>query len=274
VLTHPGLLGYFLGDEVVGRITTDEFERNSEWYMPFVMYLPALALGAGLWVFFYPSILRHSWRAPLWRNLADLLRRSDRALFLALWLVLPLVIFSLAQSRLWLYVLPLFPAVVLATARGIVRLVDERSFRKVCLAAGTVAIIAAIVVKGLVAYWPSDKDERPLYRACLAAADDATDRPHVVLCDRLEKYGLQFYCDGRFTRLPAAAPQEEFDRAMADLVREMRSAPQAPTYVFVTRAEDDRVKAALDRDGVACEDLPFSAKRRLLVVRAPAPAEP
>jgi len=49
---HPGLLSYFLGREVVARVASSSFHRNSEWYKPFVIYLPLLIFGAGPWLYF------------------------------------------------------------------------------------------------------------------------------------------------------------------------------------------------------------------------------
>ncbi len=43
---HPGLWSYFLGHEVAARFTSGSF-HNSEWYKPFFIYLPVLALGTG-----------------------------------------------------------------------------------------------------------------------------------------------------------------------------------------------------------------------------------
>ena len=287
VLTHPGLLGYFLGDEIIGRVATDKFGRNSEWYMPLVLYLPPLAVGAGLWTLFYPSILRRNRSSLSWSSFKALLARSDRALFLVLWLVPPLVVFSVVQSRLSLYVLPLFGAVALATARSLVRRVDDRAFRKVCLVAGTLAIVLAVGGKGLVAYWPSNKDERPLYRSCLAAAAGpsatgglAAGPPQVVLVDSRDRYGLQFYCDGRFARLPAEAAPPEFDPALARVIRQVRDAPQAEVYVFVVRAWvdlsnvrhwDPRIGEALAKAGLKFSDRIADDKRQLLIVRTSAP---
>jgi hypothetical protein len=39
--------------------------------------------------------------------------------FLALWMAIPLVVFWLSQSRPPLYILPLFPAFALATAKSL-----------------------------------------------------------------------------------------------------------------------------------------------------------
>ena len=52
VYRHPELVTYFLGQEVVARVASDTFDRNSEWYKPFVIYLPFLTIGAGAWFYF------------------------------------------------------------------------------------------------------------------------------------------------------------------------------------------------------------------------------
>ena len=99
-VNNPGLLEYFIGDEVVNRVTTDKFGRHGQWYGWLVIYVPTLLLGtvpwtADLWRWAksLPATLR-AWRAPAVRDA----QRAD--VLLALWLLLPLVVFCLARSRL------------------------------------------------------------------------------------------------------------------------------------------------------------------------------
>ncbi len=42
---HPGLLQYFLGAEVVGRVASDQFGRNGEWYGWAAVYVPTFTGG-------------------------------------------------------------------------------------------------------------------------------------------------------------------------------------------------------------------------------------
>jgi len=114
--TTPGLLSHFIGDEVVGRVAGNEFGRNPEWYSPFALYLPVFVVGGGLWSWYFWRAIadarlhrRAGWRA-LWEQ-------HGPDLFLALWLILPLVVFSLSTSRLVTHILPLFPVVALVAAR-------------------------------------------------------------------------------------------------------------------------------------------------------------
>lgn len=55
ILKTPGLLGYFVGDEVVNRLASDEFGRHGEWYGWLQVYAPTLLLGTLPWT---PARLR------------------------------------------------------------------------------------------------------------------------------------------------------------------------------------------------------------------------
>ena len=103
---HPDLLPYFVGDEVVGRIASTEHNRNGEWYGGFVVYLPALLLGALPWAAVAALRRLRDWGTPL----------PSPSGFLWLWLGLPLVVFFLARSRLPFYLLPLFVPIRLLVA--------------------------------------------------------------------------------------------------------------------------------------------------------------
>lgn len=104
---HPGILGALVQDEVVGRVLTGRHHRNPEWYGIFVVYLPALLLGTLPWTPALVAGLRRGATASMPRDVRRLLR---------VWLLLPLVVFCLARSRLPLYLLPLFVPLALLTA--------------------------------------------------------------------------------------------------------------------------------------------------------------
>ena len=42
---NPALIEYFVGDEVVNRVASDEFNRNGQWYGWLLVYAPTLLLG-------------------------------------------------------------------------------------------------------------------------------------------------------------------------------------------------------------------------------------
>ncbi|MBP7371001.1 MAG: glycosyltransferase family 39 protein, partial [Arenimonas sp.] len=108
---HPGLLDYFLGHEVYARIATSAHSRNSEWYGALKIYGPVLFVGLLPWL-------------VVWANQARLKTRSTETMpqeqkrFLWLWFLLPLLVFSLSQSRMYLYILGLFvPACLILAQR-------------------------------------------------------------------------------------------------------------------------------------------------------------
>ena len=117
---HPGLIRYFIGDEVIGRTLSNEFKRNPQWYKPFVMYLPLLLLGQGAWLVPFARLFARERLGSPWVIWARI-RRADAAGFLLLWLLLPAAVYWASSSRLPLYVLPLCAPLALAVARALVR---------------------------------------------------------------------------------------------------------------------------------------------------------
>ena len=116
-LRNPGLLDYFLGKEVVGRVASDTFARHGQWYGWIAVYAPTLLLGTLPWT---PALLRWARTLPArlrqWRGGEG--RMEDRAgLLLALWLLVPLLVFCASRSRLPLYILPLFVPLAVLAAR-------------------------------------------------------------------------------------------------------------------------------------------------------------
>ncbi len=94
----PEFLRYVLVTETAARMATDELQRTGPpWY-----FVPYLIGGALPW----SIVALSSWRSS---------KKID--LFLILWLAVPLLFFSLSQSKRPQYILPLMPAVALMVAR-------------------------------------------------------------------------------------------------------------------------------------------------------------
>ncbi|OPZ69272.1 MAG: Undecaprenyl phosphate-alpha-4-amino-4-deoxy-L-arabinose arabinosyl transferase [bacterium ADurb.Bin478] len=70
IVANPGLLDYFLGYEVYGRVFTDVHDRNSHWYGAIQVYAPVLLLGMLPWSWVLWPRLRALWRQrralPAW----------------------------------------------------------------------------------------------------------------------------------------------------------------------------------------------------------------
>lgn len=102
----PGFLRYVFVVETAERLFTDRLGRSE----PFWYFLPIM-LGAA---FPWTGVVLGGLRSLRRRATASLDRRT---VFLSLWIVLPLLLFTLSQSKRPQYILPLVPAVALLIAR-------------------------------------------------------------------------------------------------------------------------------------------------------------
>ncbi len=114
----------------------------------FFYYLPVLFAGAFPWSVFLPTAVRGIWlrvkaRAEHW----------DSDLFLACWALTWLVFFSIAQTKLPNYILPIYPAVAVIVARSLIgwmrdSSVSVRTFQIECRVMATAggAIVAGVLI--------------------------------------------------------------------------------------------------------------------------------
>jgi 4-amino-4-deoxy-L-arabinose transferase-like glycosyltransferase len=112
----PEFPHYVFVRETFERVTTRSFHRTA----PFWYFLPILPLAAFPWI--VPALSRLSTARIRWTWMARKVNENARdPLLLACWVLGPLVFFSLNQSKLPQYVLPLMPAFALAAARTLSR---------------------------------------------------------------------------------------------------------------------------------------------------------
>jgi 4-amino-4-deoxy-L-arabinose transferase-like glycosyltransferase len=114
----PDFPHYVFVRETFERVTTKSFHRTA----PFWYYLPIVPVAAFPWI--VPALGRvKNWR---WAWLARRVNpQAQEAVFLACWVLGPLLFFTLNQSKLPQYVLPLMPAFALAAARLLTRNATE-----------------------------------------------------------------------------------------------------------------------------------------------------
>ena len=112
---NPGYLRYYLWEEHFGRFSTDKFDRSSPWYF----YLYVVPLGLLPWTFLLPAAIKDHWR-----------RRLDhRTLWLILWAILPILLFSMSKSKLPHYILPSFPPLAILLGTAVSRLLSDSQDR-------------------------------------------------------------------------------------------------------------------------------------------------
>ena len=215
VVRNPGLLQYFLGNEVVGRVTTNEFSRHGEWYGWLQVYAPTLLVGTLPWT---PALLR--WTRGLPANVRRWRTREGRAgdpagLLLALWLLLPLLVFCLSRSRLPLYILPLFVPVAVLAARQ--RLQEGEPAPRWRWLLAWAAFVLALQLAA--ANWHTHKDSSAWADAIRARAPGPVTQVNFV--EDMARYGLHLHLGADVEKLSIGATSQsrfnpEYDESIAD----------------------------------------------------------
>jgi 4-amino-4-deoxy-L-arabinose transferase-like glycosyltransferase len=140
-LRNPGYLHHFLWEENVARFATQEFKRGGPWY-----YF-GLVLTAGFfpWTALLPRALVESWKRS----------RQREYLFLILWMVVPLVFFSLSSSKLPHYILPIYPALAIivgTTFANALTVSSAKANRVLWFPAGAFFLLSLVLT--LAELWP------------------------------------------------------------------------------------------------------------------------
>ena len=191
LVQRPELLGYYLGHELLDRIFSGVHRRNAEWYGALTVYVPALFLMVFPWGL-YVAMLRCRQRGvPTRAESPEPLGYPLRRRLLWAWLLIPLAVFVIAQSRLILYVLPLAVPVSLLVAGAL-----DAEWRAGVPRAAVVALCAwvavALALKGASTGLASANDARALASQVAQLAPGAR---RIVFMDVAARYGLRFYLD-------------------------------------------------------------------------------
>jgi 4-amino-4-deoxy-L-arabinose transferase-like glycosyltransferase len=120
---NPGFAQFFFVHEQFTRFLTRVHQR----YEPDWFFVPVLLAGFLPWTPLLPAIVRRGWRD---------IRGGDRStLLLATWVLFCFLFFSLSQSKLVPYILPLFPALSLLAGRALYSLERPRLRRALAISA-------------------------------------------------------------------------------------------------------------------------------------------
>ena len=242
VARHEGLLAYFLGAELVDRVATNRFDRNGEWYGWLKVYGPMLLLGSLPWTGALWRWLR-TWPTTLRGGRDATLReaRADQWLLLA-WIGLPLLVFCFAQSRLPLYVLPLFVPIALAVACAL----PERLPRWPWFAAWVAVLLGVRIVA---AHWPTQIDAAAWAEAITARVDAPVRR--VVFVEDKARWGLHLHLDAQVERHSREARDEPaFGRGFdAHFATALATGAVAGTVYVVPVALWEELQAVVEAEG-------------------------
>jgi len=142
-MANPEFARYFIFHEHLARFGTTVHRHRGAWYY----YLTVSAAGLLPWSLLLP--LRPFLRPRPPGDPPASLRQEGPALLWS-WILPGLVFFSVAQSKLPLYILPLFPAAALLVATMIDRHLRERSFGEIF---GRLSMVMLVVATGAALLW-------------------------------------------------------------------------------------------------------------------------
>jgi 4-amino-4-deoxy-L-arabinose transferase len=226
IVRDPGLLQYFIGDEVVGRFASTMHARND----PFWIYAPVLFLGVGPWIMLWPGVI-----AGAWAKLREMAPLQDRQLFLLLWFMIPLGVFTLSQSRMPLYMLPLFvPLSIVMAPIGCRDVISRLQRSPVKQRVAVIGITAWVLVLVMFTAYP---DQLPGARSRRAAAQVFTQalarikEPCTLYwaCSGHQKFSIPFYMQ---RIIPKA---EQFDKHTIDPLRRRSASKNRVLYITTTK---------------------------------------
>jgi 4-amino-4-deoxy-L-arabinose transferase-like glycosyltransferase len=128
---------FFIFQHFQRYLSRADFDR----YQPAWFFLPVLAAGFLPWTTLLPAALRDGWRAA---------RGGERASSLLLiWAAFVLLFFSMSQSKLTPYILPMLPALSLLTGRTLAVLPARRFSAHLA----AVAVLTGIIAAAVLALW-------------------------------------------------------------------------------------------------------------------------
>lgn len=194
---YPELLQYWVLHETIGRNLYGEFNRNPEWYKPFTVYGPVLLFGGIPWTIPLIAMIRRGLSGfPDKKEMFRAGFATPERAFLTGGVLFPVIILSLATSRLALYMLPVQLILSLAAGRGL-QLLAESSPLWISRLKKMAFITALIFVaaKGIAAWVPASNDMRALASSIKPLLTEWPEHDLYVL-RHTSLFGLQFYLKG------------------------------------------------------------------------------
>lgn len=142
---NPQFFHVFILEHNVERFATDLYRHQQ----PFWYYLPVVLLGLLPWTVFTVAALVDAIRD--WRySVEEPPGREDLRTFLALWFLLPIVFFSLSQSKLPGYILPAIPAGAILLADYLRRREEDQGKPSLWIILLHAAVAAAMLVAAFI----------------------------------------------------------------------------------------------------------------------------
>lgn len=212
IIGNPQLLGYFFADELINRVASNKFHRNPGWLGLYRVFLPAIVLGCFPWSWLVVGqrLKLRFWKSPDNPTIDPAWRRDNRLLWC--WLLVPLLIFAVVQSRLLLYLLPSSVPASLLLARGLRPAVLRSKPGTVLLGLWVMLLVVGLLV---VSTRISERDNR-LFAGKIATLTKGENLPQkLIFIDYPPSRGLPFYLPVKVLSVPVAALSKSAPKAYA-----------------------------------------------------------
>ena len=219
-------MDYFLRHEVVARIASDKFLRYGQWYGPISQYLPILLFGTLPVLATWAATRRHAAAEP---------HGTEQARFLWLWFGLPLLVLSLSQSRLPMYVLGLVMPATLLLAHRLQGVVLARNF-------GLAMAVWLIMLLALKAALPALTESRSGNSRTFAGrlGPMLPGKPdEIVFVEDMSRNGLNLYFDADIKKISFAEHPQPISDSTYDhgLDTELRRSGGKRIFIMKRAAE-------------------------------------
>lgn len=151
VLVQRETGGTFLREFIIHQNLQRAMGQDFHHNMPFYFYLPIFLVGFFPWSIFVPLA---------WKNYIKLKpydRSAEASLFLAIWMICVVGIFSMSRSKLQSYILPSFPAAAMLVGLTWSRAIESgklHSIKRYSLVCAIIAIFMAVAMLEAQSYLP------------------------------------------------------------------------------------------------------------------------
>lgn len=266
--TLPNAAEYFFDNQIWGRLVSGKYQRNPGLGGALI-YLPVLLLGTMPWSvlwFSRESGIQQFRSASAWKRLPA----DPPALLLTCWVCVPMLILSLASSKLGLYALPVFPALALVTSRLIQHhpAPHEHGLSKETVKQGTFVVTCAVLLlisRMIMGAIPSGNDCKALWQELKPYIPRGTYE--IVTVDKRAD-GLLFYGAmevENVTRSSDPYPTFVPPETMAEELKDMTKDRYPHLFLIQGFKHVPEVKSILSNAGWTIKEIKLDHDRRLLL---------
>jgi len=271
-LNLPGAFSYFVDNQILGRLITEKYNRNPG-LTGALIYVPVLIFGSLPWSAIWLEKKGKLKSALCKKNWWNQLPKKPEILFLFCYIFIPLIVLSLASSKLGLYALPVFVPLAIAAAKLWLQktpVTDSLSFSDLLKSYArpiklmTLWIFLLLFSKLALAYYPTHNNMRTLW----SQVKEHLPAGAYELCTINERAdGLLFYGAGEVEHLTNKSnPYPTFTKTETILeeIQEFTREKESGIFLVIEDDEIDEVINILNNSGIKCRVVLLPYKRAML----------